>query len=202
MFNESKYTKWYLLIINTAKTQNRQKHSRYLEDHHILPKCMGGSDDKDNMVLLTLREHFICHLLLPHMVYNKNYKTRLLFALSYFKKCFTSSMYERYRIKHSESMSLMIWINDGNISKRIHPEEMDLFLDWNIGRLYHPRTKKMSQESKDRISKANTGRLVGDKNHAARTIIYQESTYSTLTEAMEKTGLSKYLLKKNGAIFI
>jgi TPP-dependent indolepyruvate ferredoxin oxidoreductase alpha subunit len=60
----------------------------------------------------------------------------------------------------------------------------------------------MSQEAKDRISKANTGRLMGSTNHAARTIIFQGETYSTLLEAIEKTGLSKYLLKKNGALFI
>ncbi|AUR97715.1 nuclease associated modular domain 3 protein [Vibrio phage 1.244.A._10N.261.54.C3] len=36
----------------------------YTEKHHILPRCMGGSDDKSNLVALTAREHFIAHLLL------------------------------------------------------------------------------------------------------------------------------------------
>ena len=32
--------------------------------HHILPKCMGGENDKDNLVYLTHREHFIAHYML------------------------------------------------------------------------------------------------------------------------------------------
>lgn len=36
----------------------------YTEEHHILPKCLGGNDEKTNLVKLTAREHFICHLLL------------------------------------------------------------------------------------------------------------------------------------------
>lgn len=36
----------------------------YSESHHIIPRCMGGTDDKNNLVQLTAREHFIAHLLL------------------------------------------------------------------------------------------------------------------------------------------
>lgn len=36
----------------------------YTECHHILPKSLGGSNDKSNLINLTAREHFICHLLL------------------------------------------------------------------------------------------------------------------------------------------
>lgn len=34
------------------------------EEHHIIPRCMGGGDTKDNLVLLTIREHFTAHILL------------------------------------------------------------------------------------------------------------------------------------------
>lgn len=36
----------------------------YTENHHIIPRCMNGSDDKDNLVSLSAREHFIAHQLL------------------------------------------------------------------------------------------------------------------------------------------
>lgn len=36
----------------------------YGEKHHIIPKSLKGSDDYDNIVKLSAREHFICHLLL------------------------------------------------------------------------------------------------------------------------------------------
>jgi len=36
----------------------------YSEAHHILPKCMGGTNDKANIVHLSAREHFVIHQLL------------------------------------------------------------------------------------------------------------------------------------------
>jgi hypothetical protein len=36
----------------------------YSENHHIILKSLGGSDDKSNRVKLTGREHYIIHLLL------------------------------------------------------------------------------------------------------------------------------------------
>lgn len=41
-----------------------KKQGQYFEKHHILPKCKGGSNQKENLVLLTAREHFIAHKLL------------------------------------------------------------------------------------------------------------------------------------------
>lgn len=42
----------------------------YHERHHIIPKCIGGTDDKNNLIDLFAREHFIAHRLLalenPH----------------------------------------------------------------------------------------------------------------------------------------
>ena len=56
------YLKHYDLLIK--KAQNRPIPDGYVEKHHILPKSMGGSDEKENLVYLTAREHFIAHFLL------------------------------------------------------------------------------------------------------------------------------------------
>lgn len=42
----------------------------YSEIHHIIPKSLGGSDEQANLVTLSAREHFICHLLLTK-IYKK-----------------------------------------------------------------------------------------------------------------------------------
>jgi hypothetical protein len=55
------YQKIYNQIIERAK--NRQLEG-YKEKHHIIPKCLGGNNDKDNLIELTAREHFLCHMLL------------------------------------------------------------------------------------------------------------------------------------------
>ena len=43
----------------------------YGERHHIIPRCIGGTDDETNLVLLTPEEHYLCHLLLVK-IYPKN----------------------------------------------------------------------------------------------------------------------------------
>jgi hypothetical protein len=62
---ECKYTKWYFNIINNCKL-NPPKEC-YTETHHIKPRSIGGCDSKDNLVKLTAKQHFICHLLLTKM---------------------------------------------------------------------------------------------------------------------------------------
>lgn len=46
-----------------ARSLNRTLEG-YSEKHHILPRCMGGGDEKENFATLTAREHFTAHLLL------------------------------------------------------------------------------------------------------------------------------------------
>ena len=36
----------------------------YVERHHVIPRCMGGSDEADNLVALYPEEHFLAHVLL------------------------------------------------------------------------------------------------------------------------------------------
>jgi hypothetical protein len=39
----------------------------YSERHHVLPRCMGGSNSNENIVRLTAKEHFVAHKLLVRM---------------------------------------------------------------------------------------------------------------------------------------
>jgi hypothetical protein len=62
------YQKVYNLIVDKAR--NRVLPG-YTEKHHILPKCMGGSNERENVVSLTAKEHYLCHRLLCE-IYPKN----------------------------------------------------------------------------------------------------------------------------------
>ena len=67
------YSKVYNKIIARGKERGNNKKilEGYYEVHHILPKCLGGDDSKENLVLLTAKEHFICHLLLEKIYPNE-----------------------------------------------------------------------------------------------------------------------------------
>lgn len=52
-------------IENILSTRGRQGcGDDYHEVHHITPKCLGGSNEKDNLIDLFAEEHFIAHKLL------------------------------------------------------------------------------------------------------------------------------------------
>lgn len=55
------YQKIYNNIVRRG--QNRILEG-YSEKHHIVPRCMEGTDEATNLVSLTPEEHYLCHLLL------------------------------------------------------------------------------------------------------------------------------------------
>jgi hypothetical protein len=59
------YEKIYDQLIKRAQFENRVKGCGiYFEQHHIVPRCLTGSNNKTNLVLLTAREHYVAHKLL------------------------------------------------------------------------------------------------------------------------------------------
>lgn len=80
MFIKNKYYYCYYSIIYAAKSRV-VPFDVYVEKHHIIPKSMGGNNSKENLVMLTAREHFICHLLLIKITSDDN-KRKMSFALN------------------------------------------------------------------------------------------------------------------------
>jgi len=72
------YLRTYHNIINSASNRIKEPTEKY-EKHHIIPKCLGGNNDKSNLVALTYREHFICHWLLCK-IHPSDYKIKYAFA--------------------------------------------------------------------------------------------------------------------------
>ena len=65
-----KYKRWYDQIIECGRGRRL---SFYCETHHILPRSLGGTDDPDNLVDLTYREHFLVHWLLIKITSGKEH---------------------------------------------------------------------------------------------------------------------------------
>jgi len=55
------YQKHYTRLIERAQDRILPDYS---EKHHILPRCLGGSNSKSNIVKLTPEEHYVAHQLL------------------------------------------------------------------------------------------------------------------------------------------
>jgi hypothetical protein len=84
------YERIYNQIIERAKNRILVG---YKETHHIIPRCMGGTNEKDNLVDLTAREHFMCHLLLTRI-----HPTHKGLRLAIWNMCNTKKNYQsRYK---------------------------------------------------------------------------------------------------------
>jgi ribosomal protein S27AE len=68
--NKNKYSKWYFNLMHKAR--NRKSFNGYSETHHVIPRSLGGSNDKSNLVVLTAKEHYIAHALLWKMDFSKS----------------------------------------------------------------------------------------------------------------------------------
>ena len=141
LLGSSKYSKTYLDIINRAKLQDRRKLKKtnvdyiYYEQHHILPKSIykeyGDKKlNKWNLVLLTAREHYICHALIwKHYksTGRKNEMNKMAFAFkgmqyrhSNQQERYTSKLYSRSKVNmfHSqESIDKFTSSAQNNIDK-------------------------------------------------------------------------------------
>jgi hypothetical protein len=93
------YHTHYTLLIERAKVRTL---TIYKEAHHIIPKCLGGTDDPNNLVDLTAREHYVAHILLA-----KIHGGTLWHAVNLMgrKKKYTNRYYEKARIEHSKLLS-------------------------------------------------------------------------------------------------
>lgn len=109
------YKAIYYKIIENAKKEieNGNRYVGYYEKHHIIPKSLGGTNEKENLVKLTAREHFICHWLLVKM-YDKGTieRNKMLCALwrmqcinENHKRYINSHVYEKLRIEFAEAIS-------------------------------------------------------------------------------------------------
>lgn len=77
------YVRIYENIINKAQNQNRVKvkGGKIYEKHHIIPKSTGGLNYKGNIVLLTPKEHYICHRLLVEIYKNTPFHNKMYYAM-------------------------------------------------------------------------------------------------------------------------
>lgn len=134
MYLQNKYTNVYFSIITQAKARNlvTRKQAKivlgYTELHHIIPKCLGGDNSKENTIYLTAREHFICHWLLIKMVRAES-KHRMIYALRMMRCNNKNHGLNRYETK---------------ITSRVYAKLKEQFI--------------MSAEQKQKMSIARTGK--------------------------------------------
>ena len=152
------YLKIYNNIIKNASLKERSKKDNYFERHHILPRSLGGDNSKTNIVLLTAKEHFICHALLVEIHRDKyeNY-CKMLHAFILMKGDYKNNRYMNSRLynKIKEEYSIIRSINEkGKILTQEHKDRISNSMKGN--KLSEETKKKISEKAKIRIRKPFT----------------------------------------------
>lgn len=187
----NKYSKLYHKITSNAKQRITEG---YTERHHIVPQSLGGSDDKENLVELTAREHFICHWLLIKMTEGDE-RGKMLYALQGMKAenkfqnryhtKITARVYEKYRLEHAENHSKRMkgrpaW----NKGRKLEGEELEDHRERTRNRKIDPikqaegqrkriekiKGQKRSEETKRLMSLASKGKPKGPMSEEQKQI--------------------------------
>lgn len=185
MFISNKYYSYYYSIVDRAKKRTLAKNS-YVERHHVIPKSLGGTNEKSNIVSLTAREHLVCHLLLIKMTEGiakskmANAAWRMVFSCKNHKRHKVNSRtYESLRIKvaeaarernktykHSDESKRKISESKINKKRAKRTEEwVEKLRQANLGKKKSP----CSDERKKKISNAKTGVKLGPQSIDHRT---------------------------------
>lgn len=174
-FINNKYTKVYYKIIEKRKSLGSDD---YTEEHHIIPKSLGGSNSKENLVNLTAREHFICHWLLTKMVENSKdkYKMNNAFSCMLFRE---NDFQKRYKISSRKFE---------NIKKNISLSR-SLHFSGENNPMYN---KTHSIEARQKLSAIHTGREVSLETRKKLSEVHKgklksESHKESLKEAWKKS---------------
>jgi hypothetical protein len=136
-FLENKYTGWYFAIINASKLRGN---SGYSENHHIIPKSLGGSNNSQNLVRLTAREHYIVHHLLTKMcvsgtAVNKMWNAFFIMHVhSTENRRFRARTYQLAKSKMAESKRLLMNQNNPFKGKTHSDETRAIMREKRIGR--------------------------------------------------------------------
>ena len=92
-FIHNKFFHYYIHIVSTCQIID----SRNSEKHHILPKSLGGTDNKENIILVPYKAHFVLHRLLTKFTKGKD-KCKMCLAIISFKNL----QYHRYDLAITE----------------------------------------------------------------------------------------------------
>ena len=101
------------------------------ENHHIVPRSMGGTNGKENIVKLTPKEHYICHLCLIKITEGNDYYKMLCainsMSMHTFKKTFSynSRLYELLKERRVEELKIWLKTHSSFKNKLVHKKTIE-----------------------------------------------------------------------------
>ena len=139
--------------------KNVKDETQYMERHHILPRCMGGTDEDDNLIWLYAEEHYYAHELLA---FENNENESILHAWwmmsNRFSECVSAEQYAQLK---NDFCNMMIKNNTGELNPfygKQHSEDYKKHISEKLkGRIF-------TEEHKRKLSESRIGKYMGAEN--------------------------------------
>lgn len=194
------------IVSKRGNHSNFNKKIKGFEIHHILPRCLGGKNDSDNLVALTIGEHLMAHTLLFRE--NPNNK-KLLTALYHMSN--EIDVQELLNVVDNKE-EFMILVEDickakelydisgenNQMYHRHHTKETKKIMSEKKKGLYegenNPRWgKHHTEEFKQKLSQSR----MGEGNPRARKVycIELNMVFNTILEAQNYVGITSGILQ-------
>ena len=198
----------------------------YCERHHIVPKCIGGTDANDNLIDLFAREHFEAHRLLA-LENPDNAKLAYAWGCMAFPSAKTHQRYELTPEEYEEarvavSIARKGVKNSAGARKKISENHADVSGTNNpmYGKHHSSASKNKisekakaryetienhpmygthrSEETKEKLRESHKGRYDGASNPRARKVIRLSDLqiYGYLNEAAQENNLCKDTMRQ------
>lgn len=189
-------------IDNIIKTRGRFScGEEYHERHHIVPKCMGGTNSEGNLIDLFAREHFIAHKLLA----NEN-PDNLSLVRAYSMMAFPkTNVHKRYELSPEEYEEARKAVSIALKGKSLSEEAKNKLREYAIQRWSSEEARKEiserqmgennsfygkhhTDETREKMSKAQSG-----KNHNGCRAVYcyeLDEYFWGAKEAEQKYGIN------------
>jgi hypothetical protein len=169
----------YQKIYNDLVARGKQRVlTAYKESHHIIPKCLGGSNDISNLIYLTPEAHYVAHQLLVKIYPNNRdiiYGAFVMSSGSKFHKRSSNKIYSwlkkrAYESIRGENHPMHGRVHNENTKKLMSKAKSNYFGENNsfYGKKHSEETrKKMSEAGKKRVGSKNS---MFNKTHSPEVI--------------------------------
>ena len=192
MFLNNKYTALYYKIIASAQERN---HIKILNDvyqtHHIIPRCFGGTNDVTNLVVLTYKEHRVCHRLLINMT-SSDAKYKMMYAYKLFNKQYdTSSAPTPQTYSTPESYIKMVKTRKRQGTYKTGKDNI-----FSTPEIVKQVRQRMIDNNPMKAAEQRQRMSLNNNNPNVRPIVVEGITFSTIGAASRHFNTTPYLLKK------
>ena len=199
-------TRIYARYLRFIESRRHRRIEGIVEVHHIVPRAHGGTDDKENLIELSPREHFIAHWMLWR-AYRDQSMTCAFWAMNNMSKCrIHSRTYQTLREEWVSNQSKRMRGNKHTLGKKMPPRTPEHIENNRQAQLRrkvksHPQQVEAVKVSnakrwEDPTFRSNTTTKMRENNAKNVSVVAAGTRYRSIAEAVRALNTTAKMLRR------